>query len=214
MSEVINTEAEVRAPRLEGRHVRLRPVTPMDYEAIYQISTLPEVTYRWRTRGITMSPSAFADALWQGVVASFVVESRAGGPPIGLVTCDGAQHRDGFAHIEFMAAPEWFRSGIILQAAALLIDYVFDLFPFRKLYFESYEFNFAQLQSGAGDFFQVEGCLRQHVFYQNRYWDQYIVAIYRDHWMQARQALLPLLTPGPVGDAFGNGFGEAEQPLD
>lgn len=186
---------DVPAPHLEGRHVRLRPVTPEDYEALFLMATDPEVTFRWRARGNVPSPSDFAAGLWGDSLVNFVVEPREGGALLGHVSCGGAQFRDGFAHIAMAARPQWFRSGIILEGAALLVDYLFALYPFRKLYMESVAYNFEYLRAGVGTFFEVEAQFRQHVWYHDRYWDQYVLAIFRERWQQARLQLLPLLSP-------------------
>jgi len=198
---------DVPAPRLEGRHVRLRPVMPEDYEALFLLATRPDVTFRWRTRGNVPSPAAFADALFRDTLVNFVVEPRGGGPIIGHMSCGGVQHRDGFAHIAMAARPEFFRTGVILEGAALLVDYLFDLYPFRKLYMESIDYNFQYLRAGVGTFFEVEAQFREHVWYRDRYWDQYVLAVYRKAWVQAREQLLPLLTPLETED-------EADTPSD
>jgi hypothetical protein len=52
------------------------------------------------------------------------------------------------------------------------------------------EFNYSQFASGQGRLFDIEGRLRNHVFFAGRHWDQLILAIDREKWSIAGESLL------------------------
>ena len=45
-------------------------------DALYRLSTDPAINFRWRFRGAYPTPENFEAALWQGVVAQFIVVRR------------------------------------------------------------------------------------------------------------------------------------------
>jgi hypothetical protein len=62
----------------------------------------------------------------------------------------------------------------------LLFVCCFTIFNLRKLYLEAPEFNIPQYGSALGRFFTEEGRLRDHSYYDARFWDRGIFSIYRD----------------------------------
>lgn len=179
----------------EGRHLRLRPVTPMDYDFLYRTSMREEINWRWRHRGATPSLDQFVQSLWQGVMAAFLIEQKSTGRPMGLIFTYSPNFQHGFTYLGMLLAPEYKRAAWSMEAGALFLHYVFTTWNFRKVYMETLEFNFAQFRSGAGKYFDVEGCLRQHEYYQGRYWDYYLLAIYRDVWEKHARRVLPHILP-------------------
>jgi hypothetical protein len=71
-------------------------------------------------------------------------------------------------------------TGQPIQPTALFINYVFVTWNLRKLYMEVPEFNMDTLWSGSGSFFHQEACFREHDYYAGRFWDKYVLAVYRD----------------------------------
>jgi len=74
--------------------------------------------------------------------------------------------------------PEYTGAGLAAQAVAVFVRYLFKTFPLRKIYIEVPGFNWAQMASGEGILFEVEGVLKQHEYYDGQYWDKYYCAIY------------------------------------
>jgi RimJ/RimL family protein N-acetyltransferase len=116
--------------------------------------------------------------MWQQVLVQFVARRRSDNGPAGHLVAyaaDAAMH-----HVYLGAAflPEYTNTGSPAQTVALMVRYLFHTFPLRKVYMEVPGFNYAQIQSGEGRLFQVEGRLRDHAYFAGRYWDQYLCAIY------------------------------------
>lgn len=187
-----------RPPVLYGRRVALRPVVPADYEFLFTLSTSPEITYRWRTRGHTPSPENFQSMLWDGVLCQFIIERATDGEPLGLITAYNADFRNQTAYLAVLAKerpgnPLW-----TLDALILFLNYLFLTWNFRKIYAETSELSSWTFASGAGRYFQVEGTLREHEYYDGRYWDAYLLAIWRHDCEPLFNDLLPaILPPGP-----------------
>ncbi len=69
-------------------------------------------------------------------------------------------------------------------------NYAFLTWPLRKVYMESTADDYRQFASGLGSFFVEEGRLRQHVFWNGRYIDMVILAVYREVWAREAPDLL------------------------
>jgi RimJ/RimL family protein N-acetyltransferase len=176
----------VRAPRLSGHHVELRPIdstTARDLEFLYSIAIAPENGYRWRYRGSIPDLAEFVKTLSSGVLVQFIVERRATSESIGLVTGYNASQRDGWCYVAALASPSFVGSGAVADGTIALIEYLFMNWAFRKIYIESIEFNYEQFQSMSAAIAHEEARLRQHVFFDGRYWDVVTAAIYREEWI-------------------------------
>lgn len=178
-------EPLVFAP-LVGRRVSLRPVTPADYEFLHHLETAPPTGIVYRHRGVTVSTEHYIATLWAQVIAQFVMVDRRNDETIGLVAAFAPDFRNGYAHLAAIFSPHYLRKAWPLEGMDLFLEYVFRVFPFRKLYGDVIDFNFGAFASGAMKTFAVEGRLRAHEYYDGRYWDVVKVAVYRDTWAAVR----------------------------
>jgi RimJ/RimL family protein N-acetyltransferase/acyl carrier protein len=172
-------------PCFTGRFLRLMPVLPASTPFLYELAVTPQVGYRWRYRGSVPSYPQFEQELWQGVLTQFLIESIEAGRPIGHAICYNPEFSLGFAYVGAAVHAEYAGSGLAMEALDLFVRYIFDVWPFRKLYFEVPEFNYPQFAgadraNSAGGSLVLEGRLRRHDFYRGRYWDRLVLAVYRD----------------------------------
>ena len=70
------------------------------------------------------------------------------------------------------------------EAVLLFLGYLFRQFPLRKVCAEMLSFNYADVASGAGRFFNVDGIMKEHEYYDGQYWDMYILSVTRAQWTQ------------------------------
>ncbi|WP_349305864.1 phosphopantetheine-binding protein [Pseudofrankia sp. DC12] len=169
----------VGPPRLAGRFFRLVPIHPQAVPFLYELAVSPDVGFRWRYRGSVPPFAQFENDLWQGVFTQFLVESVQTNQPAGHVMCYNADPNLGHAYVGAAMTNQYLGSGIAAEPVQLLVRYLFDVWPLRKLYLELPEFNFTQFASASGRGLSVEARLRDHDYYQGRRWDRLILAIYR-----------------------------------
>lgn len=186
--------APAAPPPLSSRRVRLRPIREHDRRFLYELMSAPECGGRVRFGGATPSPEKVAATLWESVLAQFVVESAGGGEPVGLVAVTSPDFRNGFAYVSAIGLPATQGTGLIAEAAFLAFHYAFTTWPLRKIYMEATEDSFRAFEGGLGDLFREEGRLGDHVFWNGRYVDMVIVAVYRETWDRLAPRMLRLLT--------------------
>jgi hypothetical protein len=176
-------------PHLDGRHVSLRSITPNDYAWLQRAELSSELSVRWRFRGGTPSPENWAQSIWAGALAQFIVVERRNESPAGLVSVYKANFQHGHAAL----AAARFNSGaspVMIFGIAMFLRYVFTCWNFRKLYMELPEYNYPQLASGLGRLFEIEGRLKDHNYYAGQFWDEVILAIYRERWLERGRWLM------------------------
>ena len=170
---------DVVPPELVGRFFRLSPVLPQVVPFLYDLAIAPDVGFRWRYRGAVPSYEKFEADLWQGILVQFVVESRDTGQPAGHVICYNPDFGLGHAYVGAAMTSRYRGSGIAVEPVRLFIRYLFDVWPFQKVYFELPEFNYRQFASASTGALHVEARLRNHDYYRGRRWDRLILAAYR-----------------------------------
>jgi len=177
--------------RTVGRWITLRPIRHADYDAIRLAELSDELGVRWRHRGATPSPEAFAQALWAGVLEQYLVVDNDDHGLVGLVTAYNADLQSGTCHMGFARFDRHDRSPGLVEGVLLVADHLFTHWTFRKLYGETLEFNLTNLGGVLGPLLTEEGRLRQHAYAGGRYWDLVHLALYRDVWEAHRSRLLP-----------------------
>ena len=204
----------VPRPRLAGRRVRLRPVGPADFAFVATLETHPEVHFRWRHRGATPSPERLISSLWDGALVVLLGEHVTGarsGEPFVLLAAYGADLRNGCCSFGLAAVPEMPPGpSPAFDAVVLFLDYLFGLWPLRKIYAEAPGFAFAQYASAVPTLFDREGLLKAHDFYMGRHWDKHILSVSRADWPDRRRPFQPLVFGGPV-DERDTSVGEARR---
>ena len=172
-------------PPLASRRVVLRPVDDGDVPFLYDLMAAPEAGAKVRFGGATPSPEQVSRAMWDSVLAQFVVSSRRTQEPIGLFVVASPNFRDGFAYLSAIARPDLHGSGRMVEGVMVGTNYAFATWPFRKLYMEVASFNLTPFRSALDRYLVEEGRLRDHVFYADAYHDVHILAIYRQTWREA-----------------------------
>lgn len=173
---------EQEDPTLSGVRLELVPVTPAHHEFLYELATSAEVSFHWRFRGAAPPYELFVQGIWANMFCQYVVLRKPGLDPVGHVIVYGADFRNGFAYVGVATNKAVQGTSLGIEATIILIDYLFAGFPFRKLYAESLAFDFARFASGSERLFRIEGVMKAHHYYAGRYWDQYILAFYREEW--------------------------------
>ena len=172
---------------LQGRISRLRPVLPDDLEFVYTVSSCEQNGFRWRYRGEFPDPASFTRDHDKGTLLQLLVTDLHSNERAGIVNLYSENLRDGWAYLGALSAPEFQQTGIVVDGAATLMDYAFNLWPFRKIYLETIEYNLSRFETGLRRIAIEEGRLRDHVFFGDRHWDVVTSAVYRDVWRDYRR---------------------------
>lgn len=178
---------------MSTRRIRLRTITERDGPFLYELMTSLDSGRRVRFAGATPSPDQIASSLWESVLAQFIIESASAHKPLGLVAVTSPNFRDGFCYISALGSTEAQGLGLTVEGVLLGFHYAFTTWPFRKIYMEATEESYQHFQSGLGKFFIEEGRLREHVFWNGRFMDLLILAIYRQTWASHAPAMLKRL---------------------
>ena len=171
--------AEVRAFRT-GRWVRMVPVEHSHIDFLYSLVCDEWTGPRWRYLGAVPPREQFQTEMSQGLLAQFVVVERATGQPVGHVQAYNPDINAGVASLAAAMAPAAHRTGIGIEAGYLFAQYLFQTFRLRKLYIEVPSFNLPLLRGAIAAVGRLEGVLKGHVYYDGRFWDRHVVAIYRE----------------------------------
>jgi len=181
MSEPLSRlNGDLQPDTLTGRWYSLVPLQPKYYSAIFSLSLRDENNFRWRYRGTVPSPASFEQSLFAGVMTQFVVVPKDNPERLaGLVVAYNASPQDSYCYLAAVMDPK--EGAGSTESVALFVRYLFRHWPLRKLYLESAEYNARQYASAATTGLLVEeGRLKNHSYFNDRYWDHIIFALYRD----------------------------------
>jgi hypothetical protein len=177
--------------RLRGKSCYLQPITIDDVPLLYRWETGSTPAFRWRLAGQHLNPQAYAESIWDGVLATFLIRVPTG-DPVGVATAYSADFRNGHCYaalgrFDDDADRSPLRAAYAsVEAFTLLIDYLFIGWNFRKIYLEVAEYNLPQFASLIGKACVVDGVLTDHVYLSDRYWSLTVLAISRPMWAEFR----------------------------
>jgi len=168
-------------PLTQGTHVYLRPVAPEDYAALRMADLSPQLGMRWRFRGTTPTFEEWVQRS-QGTLAQFLVITSAKHQAIGIVVAYGHSFQDQHVYVAIASLQPAARSPLLMLGSAMFIQYVFRVWNFRKMYFELPAYNLSQFAYAERHLLVQEARLREHVYYDGKFWDKVILALYRTTW--------------------------------
>jgi len=169
---------------VRGRFVHLRPLSEIDRDLIYELAIDPEVSHRWLFRGETPTrDEAFARTL-HGSLASFAIVSNKTDDVAGIVITHDHDFRNQRVGIAMAHRRHLRGAGWPLEGTAVMIDWLFRNWPFRKITALATGFSADGTIRGAGRFFTEEARIDDVVFWHGRRWALHMFAIYRDDWQK------------------------------
>lgn len=188
------SEHRFSAPILTGRHIYLRPLAAEDHRSVRQMDLSAELGVRWRHRGATPGIAKWTQSN-DSALAQFLVVRSSDHIAIGVTAVYNQSFQDQYAYFAAVSFAPAMRSPLMVMGSALMIDYTFKCWPFRKLYLELPEYNLEQLARGNGRIFVQEGRLGEHMYYDGRWWDKIILALYRRTWDERSSRLVAAALP-------------------
>lgn len=164
----------------------LVPVSPPWYPYLYGLAVSGPNAMRWRYRGQIPAFELFVQQLHADVLCQFIV--RLEGEPAGLVVAYNADLRNGHCYVAAVVEPVQVGHGFGAAGLEALCAYVFRTWNFRKVYAEVPSFILEPMSEDLHKLpmldqaFEIEGCLRQHLYVDGAYWDMYLVSMDRGHF--------------------------------
>ncbi|MBI3466373.1 MAG: GNAT family N-acetyltransferase [Planctomycetes bacterium] len=178
---------------LSFRGITLRQVLEDDMPFLFRLFADPERSHLWMQARRVSDEREFHQAWisWTGssMGAKFIVESD--GRPIGLVFEYDRTLEDGHAKVTALLKEESVGRGGGVIATALLVDWLFQSLPLRKIYHQVYGYNTSVLRALRKLGLAEEGVLKGDRFWNGSYWDLHIFAGYREAWPKDRERILP-----------------------
>lgn len=169
---------------LIGNFVYLRPVRREDYEDLYSWRIDTEHLHRWSPTRRLVTFDEFIAELNNHISSSLLltaIEVKTG-DAVGFVQVYGASPIDGFAHLLIYVDPDYWNRGYAVEIGLLVTRHLFQNYGMRKIYAEVYEFNEQSRRLVERLGFVLEGTRRKHLWYNDRFWDVYLYALYREEW--------------------------------
>ena len=192
-SEVVTTDWRGRLPVMTGKTVVLRELRASDAPSLFAMLTAEEVA-----RFISPPPTTvegfehfIAWTLRQrtaGTYACFAVTLKGFDTAIGIFQVRQTECGFGTAEWGFALGSAFWGTGVFLESAELMLEFVFDTVGVHRLEARAAVLNGrgngALLKIGAVQ----EGILRKSFLRNGRYLDQVLYAIVEDDWRAARDA--------------------------
>ncbi len=141
-----------------------------------------------------------AQRLWQGVCAQFMVDTL-DGRPLGLVACYAADFRNQHAKIALVGSDlTALQQAYFIEGFELFIGYLFEAFPFRRLYGEVLGCNLGQFERMVGRYCVIEACFKEHDYCKGEWIDSYVLTMTRAGWLERPSLAERASRPFPVED--------------
>jgi hypothetical protein len=157
--------------------------------------------FRWRHSGQQIPLEQFGEVHWSGVHASFIYESHSDSELFASALAYAADPRHGFCYVAvgMLASTGTIARDALCngEAAALLVEFLFTGWNFRRVYIEVAEYNAGQSAS-LHDRLEQVGHLPDHLYLGGRYWSLGTWMIERDQWHSLREVILDERRAEPV----------------
>lgn len=169
---------------LVGNWVYIRPVSRDDYPAIHEWRSDLRYLHLWQAQRRVLSFDEFIPEIESTIRTSILltVVETSSNRPVGIVQAYNVNQVDRWAHLLMFLEPDSWSRGYALEAGILFTRYLFRNYGLRKLYAETVEYNEASLTLLRRIGFVEEGRRRHHTWYDDRYWDSLLLALYREEW--------------------------------
>lgn len=171
----------------QGNRVILRPVQEEDLSQFQVWVNDPEVSqYLGQFLPASMEDerawlSRISKSTGQDVTVALV--DRKNNTLIGSMGLHKIDHRNGTAVTgALIGNKKYWGKGYGSEAKMLLLEFAFNELNLRKVYSYVLEYNARSLAYAHKCGYVEEARLPKHYYRKGQYWDQVILAVYREHW--------------------------------
>jgi RimJ/RimL family protein N-acetyltransferase len=180
------------------RGITLRQVTEDDMPILFRLFADPGRSHLWMRGRQVYDERGFHHAwiAWTAdlIGAKFIVESA--GRPAGLVFDYDRALEDGYTKVTALLEEGSTGHGGGVIATTLLVSWLFQSLPLRKVYMDVYGYNPAVVRMLRKLGFAEEGVLKGVRFWNGAYWDLHVFALAREAYPEVRDRLLRVSRTG------------------
>jgi RimJ/RimL family protein N-acetyltransferase len=217
-SKQLGVASTVSPISLDGRVVRLRPITKADYGFLWQCRSNPEIMPLWMQGRTIPSFEQYVRELEASLsghtLALLLIETSIRPQPIGFAIAYDYSQQDRYTFFNIVLTPGFTDLGWGAEAALLFLDYLFAYFDLRKVCTDLFDFNQQPLAMLMRQGVPMEGRFRGQRYYQGMYHDVIRLGLLEEEWRSARDQLAallgaPALAPSSTSVAPAEGVGIA-----
>ncbi|MCP4522471.1 MAG: GNAT family N-acetyltransferase [Cytophagales bacterium] len=159
---------------------QLRPISKEDYPFIYECQTdLRNLHLWWEDRDL-YSYESFVDdfqrRLRRFIHTFCIIEHN--NEPVGFIYNYNTDFVDKYTYLCVYLKPEATAQGLGKMVTYDFLKFLYTQFGFRKVYAEIKGYNEPSLKITQRNGFVEEGCLKNHTWFDGKYWDLYIMTLY------------------------------------
>jgi RimJ/RimL family protein N-acetyltransferase len=181
--------------KLESDNILLRPIIESDYQSLYIWRNDTSSLFLWSQQRRLVSYSEFMRTVQQSDIDVWLmIINKISSAPVGFVYSFDAKPWDGHAFLAMYIDLSARGKRIGYEAGALFANYLFDYFPYEKLYADVFEFNSVSHSFMNNYGFVQEGYFPKHRYFQGKHWGVYRLALYKDIWDMRKQEIFSKIT--------------------
>lgn len=173
---------------MQGRHIKLVPADDKYLDFIYAAETdLSEKNLWSDTRNVPARDTfadEFHDRLEHYYFAYFIIVSNDCDEPLGFVYAAQYSPWDRHLYVTIYVSKASRRNIVASEAGLLMIDYLFSYYDLHKIYSIVYDYNTTSLEFQKKAGFIEEGLFREHRYYNGKFHDVHLMALYPDIFYQ------------------------------
>jgi RimJ/RimL family protein N-acetyltransferase len=178
--------------QLEGRLVVLHRHRPEDLSTIsswYRDPDLARLTrYSLRPMSDVEIERFFATRLLPASALAYGIHERHSGRLVGLTTFSALDPDNGSVlfHITIGERDVWGR-GLGTESTELMLELAFERLGLHRVGLSVFAFNLRAIRAYQKAGFREEGRLREAIVRDGRRWDEVVMGVLRDDWLDARR---------------------------
>lgn len=170
-----------------GKKIRLRAYRKEDAEYAWSYINDEEIR-RFLVPGIPFPITLMEEEKWiEGQSSSsdtynFAIETLDEGKYIGGCGINNLDWKNSVATVGIFLGKGYLSKGYGTDAMNTLVGFIFDQMNINKVKLHVYAFNERAIKSYKKCGFKLEGTLRQEIFRDGRYYDEYVMGILREEY--------------------------------
>jgi [ribosomal protein S5]-alanine N-acetyltransferase len=192
MAAAVFPDPNWRPPVLVGPRVTLRPLVEDDADSLFAAAGNPNVTrftlweaHRSRDDSLTFLRTYVPEHYRDGVPDPLGIVLQENGPVLGCVGCHWASEKNRAMEFGYWIAEPFWRRGFVIEAARLLIDYVFANYDVERVQAHCFAENAPSARALEKLGLTFEGTHRSALFHRGRFWDLKMYAVLRGDWISS-----------------------------